>query len=174
MRIHFLTIQGFGPFKDKQEIDFDALSQDKIFMLEGPTGAGKSSIIDAIVFALYGVTAHEAATKSGPAGQRVRRRAGQGAQPDANRAQHPGPGPDPQQCDEPGFAPGRCFARVRCASLVARWRCLIGGGHEAGRWIPALKFAHNALTVAIDVRANLHHRGAPITTGQRGQVWLWW
>jgi len=72
MRIHNLTIQGFGPFKDKQEIDFDALSQDKIFMLEGPTGAGKSSIIDAIVFALYGVTAHEAATKSGPAGQRVR------------------------------------------------------------------------------------------------------
>jgi predicted GTPase len=49
MRIHHLTIQGFGPFKDKQEIDFDALSQDKIFMLEGPTGAGKSSIIDAIV-----------------------------------------------------------------------------------------------------------------------------
>ena len=73
MRIHHLTIQGFGPFKDKQEIDFDALSQDKIFMLEGPTGAGKSSIIDAIVFSLYGVTAHEAATKSGPAGQRVRR-----------------------------------------------------------------------------------------------------
>jgi exonuclease SbcC len=72
MRIHHLTIQGFGPFKNKQEIDFDALSQDKIFMLEGPTGAGKSSIIDAIVFALYGVTAHEAATKSGPAGQRVR------------------------------------------------------------------------------------------------------
>ena len=69
MRIHHLTIQGFGPFKDKQEIDFDALSQDKIFMLEGPTGAGKSSIIDAIVYALYGVTAHEAATKSGPAGQ---------------------------------------------------------------------------------------------------------
>ena len=50
---------------------------------------------------------------------------------------------------------------------------LIGGGHEAGRWIPALKFAHNALTVAIDVRANLHHRGAPITTGQRSQVRLW-
>jgi exonuclease SbcC len=72
MRLHSLSIQGFGPFKDKQEIDFDTLSQDKIFMLEGPTGAGKSSIIDAIVYALYGVTAHEAATKSGPAGERVR------------------------------------------------------------------------------------------------------
>jgi ABC-type branched-subunit amino acid transport system ATPase component len=48
MRIHSLTIQGFGPFKDKQEIDFDALSQDKIFMLEGPTGAGKSSVMLAL------------------------------------------------------------------------------------------------------------------------------
>jgi exonuclease SbcC len=72
MRIHSLIIQGFGPFKDRQEINFDVLSQDNIFMLEGPTGAGKSSIIDAIVYALYGITAHEAATKSGPAGKRVR------------------------------------------------------------------------------------------------------
>ncbi len=72
MRIHSLNIEGFGPFKDPQLIDFDALSQDKIFMLEGPTGAGKSSIIDAIVYALYGMTAHEAATKGGPSGNRVR------------------------------------------------------------------------------------------------------
>ena len=72
MRIHSLNIEGFGPFKNPQWIDFDALSQDKIFMLEGPTGAGKSSIIDAIVYALYGMTAHEAATKGGPSGDRVR------------------------------------------------------------------------------------------------------
>jgi DNA repair protein SbcC/Rad50 len=72
MRIHSLDIEGFGPFKDLQSINFDALSQDKIFMLEGPTGAGKSSIIDAIVYALYGMTAHEAATKGGPSGNRVR------------------------------------------------------------------------------------------------------
>jgi DNA repair protein SbcC/Rad50 len=72
MRIHSLSIEGFGPFKDQQVIDFDALSIDKIFMLEGPTGAGKSSIIDAIVYALYGKTAHEAATSDGPAGKRVR------------------------------------------------------------------------------------------------------
>jgi hypothetical protein len=50
---------------------------------------------------------------------------------------------------------------------------LISGGNQGLAGIPALKFANNALTVAIDVRANLHHRGAPITTGQRGQVWLW-
>ena len=72
MRLHTLTIQGFGPFKEKQHIDFDELSKDNIFMLEGPTGSGKSSIIDAIVYALYGKTAHEAATKSGAAGERIR------------------------------------------------------------------------------------------------------
>lgn len=72
MKLHSLKIQGFGPFRDLQTIDFDALSQDQIFMLEGPTGAGKSSIIDAIVYGLYGKTAHEAATKDGPSGDRVR------------------------------------------------------------------------------------------------------
>lgn len=72
MRLHSLKIQGFGPFKDLQTIDFDALSTDNIFMLEGPTGAGKSAIIDAIVYALYGKTAHEAATRDGPSGDRVR------------------------------------------------------------------------------------------------------
>lgn len=61
MKIHKLEITGFGPFKEKQSIDFDALTADGIFMLEGPTGAGKSSIIDAIVWVLYGTTAHESA-----------------------------------------------------------------------------------------------------------------
>ena len=50
----------------------------------------------------------------------VWRRAGQGAQPDANRAQHPGPSPDPQQRDEPRFAAGGRAARVAGASPVAR------------------------------------------------------
>ena len=61
MKIHSLEITGFGPFKDKQKIDFDELTADGLFMLEGPTGAGKSSIIDAIVWVLYGTTAHESA-----------------------------------------------------------------------------------------------------------------
>lgn len=64
MRIHSLTLEGFGPFKEKQVIDFDKLSADKLFMLEGPTGSGKSSIIDAIVFALYGDTAQQGAGKA--------------------------------------------------------------------------------------------------------------
>ena len=64
MHIHSLEITGFGPFKDTQTIDFDALTADRLFMLEGPTGAGKSSIIDAIVWVLYGNTAHQAARKA--------------------------------------------------------------------------------------------------------------
>ena len=63
MRIHALEITGFGPFKGTEKIDFDALTADHLFMLEGPTGAGKSSIIDAIVWVLYGQTAHQAARK---------------------------------------------------------------------------------------------------------------
>ena len=62
MKINNLEITAFGPFKDVQKIDFNALSVDGLFMLEGPTGSGKSSIIDAIVWALYGTTAHQAAT----------------------------------------------------------------------------------------------------------------
>ena len=64
MRIHSLALEGFGPFKEKQVIDFDKLSADKLFMFEGPTGSGKSSIIDAIVFALYGDTAQQGAGKA--------------------------------------------------------------------------------------------------------------
>jgi exonuclease SbcC len=62
MKINNLEITAFGPFKEVQKIDFNALSVDGLFMLEGPTGSGKSSIIDAIVWALYGTTAHQAAT----------------------------------------------------------------------------------------------------------------
>lgn len=54
MLIRYLTIDGVGPFGSRYEIDFDSLTSSGTFLLEGPTGAGKSSIIDAIVFALYG------------------------------------------------------------------------------------------------------------------------
>jgi exonuclease SbcC len=64
MRLHSLLIEGFGPFKSKQQVDFDKLAVDRFFMLEGPTGSGKSSIIDAIVFALYGDTAQLGAGKA--------------------------------------------------------------------------------------------------------------
>lgn len=59
MRIHSLRFAGIGPFREEQQIDFDSLSGAGMFLLEGPTGVGKSTIIDAIVFALYGRTAAE-------------------------------------------------------------------------------------------------------------------
>ncbi len=54
MRLHQLEIVGFGPFADPVTIDFDSLSDAGLFLLSGPTGAGKSSVLDAICFALYG------------------------------------------------------------------------------------------------------------------------
>ncbi|ADX73565.1 exonuclease SbcC [Pseudarthrobacter phenanthrenivorans Sphe3] len=54
MRIHRLIISGFGPFAGTEEIDFDRLSAHGLFLLNGPTGAGKTSVLDAICFALYG------------------------------------------------------------------------------------------------------------------------
>ncbi|HEY7718339.1 MAG TPA: AAA family ATPase, partial [Pedococcus sp.] len=54
MRLHHLEITGFGPFADTTRIDFDPLSDAGLFLLSGPTGAGKSSVLDAVCFALYG------------------------------------------------------------------------------------------------------------------------
>ncbi|AUZ35177.1 SMC family ATPase [Arthrobacter sp. PGP41] len=54
MRIHRVLISAFGPFAGTEEIDFDRLSAHGLFLLNGPTGAGKTSVLDAICFALYG------------------------------------------------------------------------------------------------------------------------
>lgn len=54
MRLHRLSVTAFGPFGSGQEVDFDALSAAGIFLLHGPTGAGKTSVLDAVCFALYG------------------------------------------------------------------------------------------------------------------------
>ncbi|WP_225803984.1 AAA family ATPase [Streptomyces sp. NK15101] len=54
MRLHRLEITAFGPFGTTQRIDFDALSSAGLFLLHGPTGAGKTSVLDAVCFALYG------------------------------------------------------------------------------------------------------------------------
>lgn len=54
MRLHQLEVVAFGPFAEPARVDFDALSDAGLFLLSGPTGAGKSSILDAVCFALYG------------------------------------------------------------------------------------------------------------------------
>ncbi|MFD8590672.1 AAA family ATPase [Streptomyces sp. NPDC059637] len=53
MRLHRLTVQAFGPFPGTETVDFDALSSAGLFLLHGPTGAGKTSVLDAVCYALY-------------------------------------------------------------------------------------------------------------------------
>lgn len=53
MKIHQVTMTGFGPFRDPQTVDLDAFADHGTFLIAGRTGAGKSSILDAIVYALY-------------------------------------------------------------------------------------------------------------------------
>lgn len=54
MRPLRLVICGWGPYKGKQEIDFGALERRGLFLITGPTGAGKTTVFDAITYALYG------------------------------------------------------------------------------------------------------------------------
>ncbi len=54
MRLHRLDLRAFGPFADDTTVDFDALSAAGLFLLSGDTGAGKTSVLDAVCFALYG------------------------------------------------------------------------------------------------------------------------
>ncbi|MDJ0339151.1 SMC family ATPase [Cryobacterium sp. PH31-O1] len=53
MKIKRLRLAGFGPFKNEQIVNFERFDSDGIFLITGKTGAGKSSILDAICFALY-------------------------------------------------------------------------------------------------------------------------
>lgn len=53
MRLHHLTVTGFGPFADSVEVDFDDVSAAGLFLIHGATGSGKTSLLDAICFALF-------------------------------------------------------------------------------------------------------------------------
>ena len=56
MRPLRLEMRAFGPFAEPQAIDFGVLGGQTLFLIHGRTGAGKSSILDAVAFALYGET----------------------------------------------------------------------------------------------------------------------
>lgn len=52
MKFHRMELEAFGVFKDKQNVDFDALGD--LYLIRGDNGAGKTTVLDAICFALYG------------------------------------------------------------------------------------------------------------------------
>ena len=56
MRPLQLTMTAFGPFAGVEQIDFSALGDNPLFLINGPTGSGKTTILDAICFVLYGRT----------------------------------------------------------------------------------------------------------------------
>lgn len=53
MRLHRLELTAFGPFAGSEVIDFEELARCGLYLIHGPTGAGKTSILDAVCFALY-------------------------------------------------------------------------------------------------------------------------
>lgn len=56
MRPIKLTMSAFGPFSGVEVIEFAALGENPLFLINGPTGSGKTTILDGICFALYGKT----------------------------------------------------------------------------------------------------------------------
>jgi exonuclease SbcC len=57
MRPHRLRFAGIGPYPDEVTIDFDELTTKGLYLIVGPTGSGKSTIFDAMTYALFGKTA---------------------------------------------------------------------------------------------------------------------
>ena len=56
MRPIYLEMDAFGPYAGRQVLDFRLLGDKTLFLIYGPTGAGKTTILDAVTYALYGHT----------------------------------------------------------------------------------------------------------------------
>ena len=54
MRPIRLTMQAFGPYPGQEVVDFRTLGDRRFFLIHGPTGSGKTTVLDAICYALYG------------------------------------------------------------------------------------------------------------------------
>ncbi|MBW3088995.1 SMC family ATPase [Bifidobacterium sp. 82T24] len=63
MRLIGMRFMGIGPYENEYSIDFAALNRSHIFLIEGETGSGKSTILDCISFALYGAVSVDDASK---------------------------------------------------------------------------------------------------------------
>lgn len=54
MKIHELQVTGIGPYAGAEKIDFTGLNEAGVLLLSGPTGSGKTTVLDAVCFAIYG------------------------------------------------------------------------------------------------------------------------